>query len=372
MHIITGLGDGGAEASLYRLVDADNSNNHVVISLTTGGKYAEKLRLIGVDVRSFHLKLNFMLPFRLVSLARYIKQSSPDVVQTWMYHANLIGGLASRIVGERKVVWGVHRSDSVTSLSLFTRVIVKLNCWLSRILPSQIIFCANSARVEHERIGFSAKKMSVVANGVDLRVFRYEASKKLRNEYSVSPEECLFGMVARYHPVKDHENLLEALARLDATKHPWSCVLVGSGATSDNHELVKKIHERGLNHRIFLLGPRDDIPDVMNAIDVCVLASKSEAFPNVLIEAMACGTPCITTDVGDAAAIVGNNGWVVPPIDASRLSEACGRALVARSSQDWGTRCSESVNRVTSRFSIGKMVAGYQDAWENAFRGSNS
>lgn len=372
MHIITGLGDGGAEASLYRLVEADNSNSHAVFSLTSGGKYADKLRLIGVDVRSFHLKLNFMLPFRLVSLARNIKQSSPDVVQTWMYHANLIGGLASRIVGEKKVIWGVHRSDSVTSLSLFTRIIAKLNCWLSKILPSQIIFCADSARVEHKRIGFSSKKMSVIVNGVDLRVFRSKASKRLRDEYSVSPEECLFGMIARYHPVKDHENFLDALARLDAAEHPWACFLVGSGITSDNQDLVTKIHERVLSHRIFLLGPRDDIPDVMNAIDVCVLASKSEAFPNVLIEAMACGTPCITTDVGDAAAIVGNNGWVVPPIDASRLSEACSRALVARSSQDWGTRCSESVNRVTSRFSIGKMVAGYQDAWEKAFRGSGS
>ena len=179
-------------------------------------------------------------------------------------------------------------------------------------------------------------------------------------------------MIARYHPVKDHENLLEALARLDAAESLWSCFLIGSGVTSDNQDLVAKIHARGLSHRIFLLGSRDDIPNVMNAIDVCVLASKSEAFPNVLIEAMACGTPCITTDVGDAAAIVGNNGWVVPPMDASRLSEACGEALVARSTLDWNSRCSEAVNWVTYKFSIGKMVAGYQDVWENAFGSSDS
>src|SRR5690606_10078664 len=145
----------------------------------------------------------------------------------------------------------------------------------------------------------------------------------------------IIGFVARYDPLKDHDNLLQALSLLQVTDLRPTCLLVGTGLEQGNAALADRIVHFRLLDQIRLLGRRSDVPRVMNALDLHVMSSVSEAFPNVLAEAMACGTPCVSTDVGDAAAIVGESGWIVPPHDPKALAYAITSALESQNRADW-------------------------------------
>jgi glycosyltransferase involved in cell wall biosynthesis len=146
----------------------------------------------------------------------------------------------------------------------------------------------------------------------------------------------------------------------------FRCVLVGDGMNLANETLATMIRKMELDQRIILAGPRDDIPAVMNALDLHVLSSASEAFPNVVAEAMACGTPCVVTDVGDAATIVGSTGWVAPAGDAIQLAGRIEKALVALASPGRDKRSAECRARIAENFSIGKMVEAYESVWIEA------
>jgi glycosyltransferase involved in cell wall biosynthesis len=175
----------------------------------------------------------------------------------------------------------------------------------------------------------------------------------------------LLGMVGRFDPQKDHENLLRALDQLKQAGTLFRCVLVGRGLDATNDQLTAWLEQYGFQDDVLLLGQRSDVPAVMSALDLHVLSSAyGEAFPNVLAEAMACGTPCVTTDVGDAAAIVGDTGWVAPPADTARLAEAIEAALAVRDdSSVWQARREAARTRVAERFSLEKMVAAYHAVW---------
>jgi glycosyltransferase involved in cell wall biosynthesis len=172
--------------------------------------------------------------------------------------------------------------------------------------------------------------------------------------------------VGRFDPQKDHVNLLAALAYIQRQGVDLACVLVGTGLDADNTPLLQQIEQAGLQSRVRLLGRRNDISAVMNALDVHVLSSSAEAFPNVLAEAMACGTPCVTTDVGDAPLIVGDTGWVVPPRNAEALADAIESALSVKSDPGWNERKHAARLRIEQNFSIERMVAAYNEVWREA------
>lgn len=211
--------------------------------------------------------------------------------------------------------------------------------------------------------------MVVIPNGYDLSVFEPNVSARdnLRSELGLLTEPTI-GFVARFNPLKDHDNLLNALALLSARQACPRCLLVGTGMDESNAWLTGRIAELGLSDRIVLLGRRDDIPSVMNALDLHVMSSSSEAFPNVLAEAMACGTPCVSTDVGDAALIVGETGWIVPPETPEALADAIEGALRERQEhpEAWRARCAAARQRVVDEFSIDRMVQRYRDIWASA------
>ena len=365
LHIITGLGDGGAEAVLWKVVTTTDSVEHEVISLTSEGKYGPLMRQRGISVVAANLGFNLSLPVHLVKLFVCIVRSKATVVHTWMYHADCVGGLLSRLAGMRRIVWGIHHSELDESLKPETRCLIRLNALLSSWVPSAIICCAERARITHEAAGFSGSKMTVIPNGVDTTRFSPRGTKELtQNCFDLKSDQGMrFGVVARFHPVKDHLNLLDALARLNDPSQNWRCLMIGGGITQDNQTLMSWIVDRQLTERLILLGQRSDVPQLMNLIDVLILPSRSEASPNVLIEAMASGTPCISTDVGDTACIVGDSGWIVPRQDSVALAKACNLALVNYRSESWSQRCEAARLRATSLFSLGAMVDGYLRIW---------
>ncbi len=374
VHVITGLDDGGAEAVLYRLISATSFNEHRVISLMGEGKYGPLLRDQGVPVLTLGMPRGRLTWRGMKRLLRVLRDERPDVVQTWMYHANLLGGLLARFVGIASVVWGIHNSTLMPGATLWVaRVCALLSWWI----PRRIVVCAEQAAAVHSRLGYARQKMAVIPNGYDVRQFSSDvmARQRLRAEWGVRENEALIGMVARWDPQKDHANLMAALASLlERSKLCWKAVLVGPGMDVKNRDLVAMRDRHGLVERVRLLGPRGDIPAVMNALDVHVLSSAyGEAFPNVLAEAMACGTPSVTTDVGDAALIVGDTGWVVPPRSEQLLAKAMEHALQqwAEDCGQWRQRQQAARERIVHSFSLDTMAQRYRQVWEEARHAGN-
>lgn len=372
VHIITGLHDGGAEAALYRLCTADHEARHLVVSLMGPGKYGPLLEQAGIPVLSLDMPRGKIRLAALWRLRKFLAETRPDAVQTWMYHADFLGGIAARSAGIGNLCWGIHNTVLTRGESTGTTILIsKLCAILSRFVPRAIICCAEKSAEVHANLGYRASIMHVVNNGYDLSQFRPDdrAGDAVRSELGLA-REPLIGFVARFDSQKDHRNLLGALHILKSRGLAPRCLLVGTGMDAANGALTAMVDEFGLSDRVVLLGRRDDVPAIMNALDVHVLASLAEAFPNVIAEAMACGTPCVSTDVGDASIIVGDTGWIVPRGDAEAMADAIARALAERLTPAWQQRQDKARRRIETRFGIGHMVAGYRAVWFGKAEGS--
>ena len=367
IHVITGLLDGGAEAVLYRLCTSGSTHQKMVVSLMNEGKYGPLLAETGVTVFCLGMQRGRVTLSGLLRLWRLLRRERPDVVQAWMYHADLVGGIVARLAGVGRVFWGIHNSTLEPGKSKRSTIyMVRLCAFLSHWVPTKIVCCANKAAEVHADLGYAQQKLVVIANGYDLGQFcpDSEARNRLRSEWGVDPAMPLLGMVGRFDPFKDHKNLIAALGRLRQSGPAFQFVLVGNGLIETNRELAGWIDAQNLRDQIVLLGPRNDIPSVMNALDLHVLSSSAEAFPNVLAEAMACGTPCVTTDVGDAALIVGETGWVVPACNPQALAQAMTNALSMRSDAlAWTKRQQAAREHIEENFSLEAMVRSYQVVW---------
>jgi glycosyltransferase involved in cell wall biosynthesis len=367
-NIVTGLDDGGAEGVLYRLCIHDRSARHIVISLMDEGKYGPLLREVGVEVHCLNMRRGRPSIGALWRLSRLLRSHRPDLVQTWMYHADLLGGLVARMSGSFPVVWGIRHTTLVPGHSARSTIVVARLCArLSRLIPARIICCAEESARVHAALGYDSGRMVVVANGYDFGTFRHleQARVALRSEWAVDDDTPLIGMVGRFDPQKDHRNLLRACELLRARGFRFRLVLVGSGLTDANEALGEWVALHGLRDSVCLLGQRTDIPAVMSAIDLHVLPSLyGEAFPNVVAEAMACGTPCVVTDVGDASAIVGDTGWTVPPGDPQALANVIADVFRLRTDADkWAARRCAARSRAVANFGIEAMIARYKAVW---------
>lgn len=366
LHIITALNNGGAEAALYRLCSRDRTAIHHVVSLMDHGKYGSMLEEAGVPVTTLSLPRGRVTIAGLWQLWRFIRRLKPDVIQTWMYHANLIGGLAGHLAGHRNISWGIHHASlSRGETRRSTIWVARICAWLSSRIPKRIICCAERSRLVHETLGYNSERMRVITNGYDVSVFRPDkrAGRAIRRELLLDSSTPLIGFVARFDPIKDHETLFAALSILKHHENSPSCILVGTGMNRANSSLVERIAFYGLAERVHLLGERRDIPAIMNALDLHVLSSVSEAFPNVLAEAMACGTPCVSTDVGDAASIIATTGLVVPVGSPEELANAIRELLIERHKPIWNVRKNAALHVIRERYTVERMIQTYHDTW---------
>jgi len=370
MHVISGLRNGGAEAILARLVTRDTDDEHTVVSMMADEYHGVRLRERGVEVIELDMPpggLTFNGSWRLF---RLIRRRRPEIVQTWMYHADLVGGTIARLAGRRRVFWGLHHTTlDPQQTSLTIRLIARLCAIASWAVPTRMVSCSEEGVRVHSKLGYRRAGFVVIPNGYDITEFAPapEARAAERERLDIAEGTTLLGMVGRWHEQKDHENLLRALAVLRGQRATgWRCLMVGPGVDENNDTLRSSRANKELDSLVSLCGPTDDVPRLMNAIDLLVLPSAfGEAFPNVVAEAMACGTPCLVTDVGDAALMVGNTGWVVPPSDPAALAGALAAALDLRDagSEKWGSRQKRCVARVREHFSLERMVSAYRDVW---------
>jgi glycosyltransferase involved in cell wall biosynthesis len=207
--------------------------------------------------------------------------------------------------------------------------------------------------------------MVVLPNGFDLEVFKPDPAARLsvRQELGL-PEEALFiGLVGRFYPLKDHYNFIDAAARLRAELPEIHFLLCGEGITPENKELAEWVNASGIRAHCHMLGQREDIPRITAALDIACSSSYMEGFPNVIGEAMACGVPCVVTDVGDSALLVGDTGMVVPPKNPQALANAW-RELIEMGPDRRASLGEAARRRVGESFSLPAIAARYEELYE--------
>ena len=334
------------------------------------GKFAPLLREAGIVVHCLGMPRGRLTLRGLFELRRLLKTHHPDVVQTWMYHADLIGGVVARLFSKAPVCWGIRSSVLIRGgLPFSTILIARLCAVISGFVPHTIVCNSLRAAEVHQAMGYRADKFVCIPNGYDISRFKPDKGQreKIRTELGISGATFLLGMVARYDPFKDHETLFKALGLLKRGGRSFRCVFVGTGMHDTNERIQGYIEQEEIGDSVLLLGQRNDIPDLMNALDVHILSSSSEAFPNVLAEAMACGVPCISTDVGDAVLIVEETGWIVPPNDPNALAKAIEIAVEERTNAEkWSKRAAAARERIAANFEIGAVVQMYCRCWGGA------
>jgi glycosyltransferase involved in cell wall biosynthesis len=368
-HVITSLDNGGAEGVLYRLVAHDCGRHvHSVVSLMDMGRYGELLTRRGIQVYTLGMSRGRVRLSGLLKMAKLMRQLEPDVVQTWMYHADLLGGVCARVLRVGRIVWGIRGPFNRRRTSLSTRMVVWLCARLSYLIPNVIVANSEHALKAHVDVGYRRDRFLCIPNGYFpvKAPERGEASDRVfRQSVGVDESAVLLGMIARFDIYKDHAMLFRALKRLQESTLNCVCVLIGPGMDWDNGSLTRLIADQGLDSGVLrLLGARDDVVEVMRALDLHLLSSAAESFPNVLAEAMMVGTPCVTTDVGDAAMIVGDTGWIVPPGDDEAFANAIHAATrEMRDNSRWAERRARSRERITNQFGFERMRDAFAGVW---------
>ena len=368
-HVITGLGLGGAETMLYQMLANLEQESHpsLVISLGDGGYFAERIRRLDIPVKTLNLQPAFPNPLKIRQLRDWLRDFQPDLVQTWMYHADLIGGLAARLAGQTPVVWGIHNSTLDSNLITPTHFVRWVSARISKRLPTAIIACSVRAQEVHVQLGYPSEKMILIPNGFDLQQFKPNPKfrRDVRNELGIAKTAIVIGMVARFHPQKDYPNFIEAAGLLSATRSDLHYLLCGEGVSSENKRLISWLRKAGLSDHVHLLGLRNDIPRLLNAMDLFTLSSAfGEAFPLVVGEAMATGLPSVVTDVGDSAFLVDRTGLAVPPKEPHALAEAWNKmlAMPLQKRRELGKAARK---RIKDHYGIDKITRDYYASYRN-------
>lgn len=356
---ITNLDVGGAETVLLDLLRLRPDDIEVkVYSLISGGALVGEIEALGVPVVGLGMRRGIPSIPGLLRLMREWRRRPPDVVHTWLYHADLVGGLAARLAGIRNVVWHLHNTDLTPGrVRLMTRLVVRACALLSRSIPARVVCCAEVVRTVHIARGYPAGKMIVEPNGVDVERFRPSTGDRLavRAELDVPADVPLIGMVARDDPQKGHAVLFDAIRLIQESGRAVRFVLVGRGIDSSNLALAELQRSLAEPATVSMLGERRDVPRLLAALDIVTSSSLGEALPVSLLEAMACGVPCVFTDVGDSRVVLSDTGFVVAPGDPGSLAAGWARMLDLDGTERlrYGARARE---RVIANYTIGRLA----------------
>ncbi len=335
-----------------------------VVSLMPPGFLSDKIESAGIPVVNLGIRRGRVVSSGFLKLARLLVSWKPCVLHTWMYHANLLGVLVSKLFRIPKLVWSIRCSDvPFDEYRPLTGWIVKLCAHLSAI-PDAIIVNSRAGMSEHVRLGYRAPRMCFVPNGFDLDCFRPDpmARSSVRRELGIPEESIIIGLVGRWDPLKDHTTFVQAAAHIAREYENAYFLLIGSGMERETPKLTALIDEVGLKDKAILLGLRHDVPRLTAAFDIACSSSSTEGFPTTIGEAMSCGVPCVVTDVGDSAVIVGDTGRVVPRGDSAAFASACLELIQMGSTrrQELGREGRELIRK---RYSLTMVVEEYEKVY---------
>jgi glycosyltransferase involved in cell wall biosynthesis len=357
LHLISGLNSGGAEQTLLSLCK-DKATNSLVLTLSKNGLLKDQFLENGIPVWEVEIKGPMSLLRAVLVFNKLIKDFKPDIVQAWMYHANLFSCCLKILCSKIPLVWNIRRNNyHASNLKLTTRIIAHCGAILSRWFPALTIYCAHSALFSHAKSGYYKKNAIVVHNGVDTLRFRPDPVKRfeLRSTLGIESDTVLVGMVARFIPEKNHELFCKMASRLKTGKIKMKFLFCGLGISNDNTQLMAIVTKYSLEEDLILLGSTRAPEFVYPALDVHVLCSKSEGFPNVIAEAMACGIRVVSTDCGDAKYIIKNPLSIVSGDDPELLCQAVLDCL--------DSEVKLSITQAEEQFSVKYFCHSYLKAW---------
>lgn len=374
LHLVTGLNTGGAEMMLYKLLsNMDKAEyENIVVSMLDKGTLGDDIEKIGVKVYTLNMKRGIPSIRSVIQLCRIIKRERPHIVQTWLYHADLLGLLAAKICRVKSLIWNIRCSNmDLCRYSMLTKIVLKLLVLFSG-KPDAVIVNSTAGRMIHQKAGYKPKEWVEIYNGFEIENFKpidQQSREIFRNALEVQEDTLLIGMVARYDPMKGHLIFIEAAN--DLVNHlkvqNLKFLLVGRNVTWKNQEIVDCLDKYKLRDHFLLLGERRDTPSILANLHLYVSASLfGEGFPNVVGEAMCCGTPCVVTDVGDSARVVDQYGRVVRPNDAEGLAYAI-KELVE---MDYAKRCELGFNarrHIVQNYDIKKIAKDYESLYDKIF-----
>ncbi|MGK7950827.1 MAG: glycosyltransferase [Xenococcaceae cyanobacterium] len=371
LYITTGLSTGGAEMMLYNLlVKFDRRKfSPIVISLMDKGRFGEAIEKLDIPVYSLGMNRRTPSFQTITKLIKIVNNLQPDLIQGWMYHGNIAAQFISLLSKQKiPVLWSIHHSlHSLSSEKFLTQTLIKLGGFTAKFVR-QVAFVSEKSQLQHAKLGYPPQNSCIIPNGFDTSLFQpsTEIRKQFRQELGLPSNALLIGSIARYHPMKDHANLLRA-AKILLSNYPEAYfILVGTDVDKENATLTNLIAELDISEGIYLLGERRDIPQIMPALDIVTSSSAfGEAFPLVLGEAMACAIPCVATDLGDSAWIIGDTGKIVPIQNPKALATAW-QELIALGAEGRKTLGEAARNRIINNFSLDSVVAQYQSLYQQA------
>jgi len=319
LHIITGLKVGGAENALYRLiVNSPDSYQHEVLCLTSGGEMHSVFLSSKIKVTTIDFKKSFFSS--MYFLIKIIKSKNPDIVQTWLYHANLIGGIAARCSGINCVIWGLRGTAIPQSILSIHNLIIKIGALFSYFIPSSIVCNAQTVKNFHIKKKYCNNKIEIIENGFNVHQARLK-KEVLLSEIKVNNEKSLLiGTVGRYDKLKDYPNMVDALSIIMKEFPNVHFIMVGRGLDNSNMELMALLSDSLDISRVHLLGEKNNISSCLIELDIFCLSSRNEGFPNVIAEAMLMKLPCVATNAGDSSSLVSDIGILVPVEDHIKLA----------------------------------------------------
>jgi len=370
LFVATGLNIGGAERAMYTLIKNGLNEEYVikVISLRDMGHYGEKFKSDNIEVFCLNLQNPLNLFSGVFKIFKLTREFEPDLVQGWMYHGNIFSlfvSLFARI--KPKVFWGVRQTIyDIRKEKLLTRIIIKAGARLS-FLAHFIIYNSRKSQNQHESIGFSKKNGIYIPNGFNLSTWKSSDRKRkaIRKELKIPESSFVIGYIGRYHQMKNIELLFKAMESVLSKNSDLYFLVVGKNTDIKNSKL-KPYYDHLPSKQVVSLGERTDIPEVIRCIDLlCLTSAWGEGFPNVLGEAMAVGTPCVATDIGDSSLIIGETGWVIPSNNTKLLVKSINLALF-ESASAYALRSLSAKKRISENYNIENIVNRYCDVY---FRG---
>lgn len=356
LHIISGLGNGGAEKNLFKIVTCTNKEQfkHVVVSLKDYGYYGDDL--IRNNIQVYTLNINKSI-FNLLHLFKIIRENDPEIIQTWMYHANFLGGVVAKLLKKNNIIWSVR---STKAHGAIIKIINFFNIPLSYFLPKKILYCSNAAMEYKASIGYDKNKAIVIHNGYDILRYRFREyqRKQLRKHYNIEDNCIILGNFSRYNKVKDQIGLLKALKLTVAINKNIKLFIIGNSVDTNN-KFNRFIKNNQLNNFVTLLPSVKEIENYYSLIDIYVLSSIDESCPNVLAEAMASSAICVSTNVGDAKYIIGDYGYIVRKKDYKAMSNEILKAINLNHLEKEQLKI-DARNRIANTFPMATMIKNYE------------
>jgi glycosyltransferase involved in cell wall biosynthesis len=357
VFLIRVLGVGGAERQLVELAKALDRRTFeiVVLCFYEGGAFAKDLLAAGIPVISLHKRGRWEVLRFAARMALELRRLRPDIVHAYLTGPNLMAAVMKPILGSTRIVWGIRASRLETEDRL-EKVLSRLEVLLSSRASLVIVNSAAGLAYCHWA-GFAKDHCVVIRNGIDVTRFSPDNAARVeqRSAWGIPPDALVIGLVGRIDPMKDHATFLRAAAIFAESRPDARFVCIGGGPFSYVSQLQALARQLGIEEKVVWTGIAGDMPAAYRALDICCSSSAfGEGTPNCVAEAMACGVPCVVTDVGDSRIVVGQTGAVVPPANPAALAAALG-AMAQRIAREphlgWAAR-----ERIVAGFSLRRLA----------------